>query len=246
MALELVPLTKQQHAKTKLLPNPGFKHVKDEHIAPVLVQEFSRASSEFPIVFVKRNEEELQPVVILGLKPGENLYTDGQRWTGLYIPASVTHHPFALVPSSQNEDELMVAILQGSDLLSEEEGQPLFDDKGEATELLERRKDAMLQQFEMANVTRAFTKTIQELDLFEAQSLNLELNGEKVTINGLHMVNEKKLMDLPAKKVEDLNKRGLLGPIYAHLSSLHQIHRVATKRAELKPAEAPQTEAAEA
>ncbi|GLS84051.1 SapC family protein [Paraferrimonas haliotis] len=243
MALELVPLTSTKHANLKLLPNPGFSHVKKEHIAPILVQEFARAATEYPIVFVKRGDSEaLQPVVILGLKPGENLYCGDGIWEGLYIPASITHHPLALVPSSQNPDEMLVAILEGSTLTSEEEGEALFED-GKATEFLEKRKTAMQSQFEMANITAAFTKTLQDLDLFDQRSLNLELNGEKITINGLYMIDEQKLMALPAKKAEDLNKRGMLAAAYAHLSSLHQVHRMAKRRADI---EAKKTEAASA
>ena len=64
--------------------------------------------------------------------------------------------------------------------------------------------------------------------LLTLKSLNLNLGGEeKLALNGLYVIDEKKLENLPDAEFNELRSKGLLPIIYAHLSSMHQIARLA-------------------
>ncbi|NMP17796.1 SapC family protein [Thalassotalea sp. Y01] len=228
------PLNKNVHGKTKIKNQTNFPHVSGQHLAPVVVQEFSRAGAEFPVVFVKNSESgEFQPVALFGVKPGENLYTAEENWQGTYVPAALTHFPLALVPESQESDKFMVVIATENSVVNEDEGNALFQDNGEETEYLARRKQALGKFFENSHITKAFTKELVDRELLIPQNLDIQANGEKIQINGLYIVDEKKLNELSDEEFLTLRKRGMIGPIYAHLNSVNQIHRLVKKKVSL-------------
>ncbi|WOH37760.1 SapC family protein [Thalassotalea fonticola] len=228
------PLNKTAHAKTKVKAQKNFLHVSSQHMAPVVVHEFSRASAEFPVVFVKNSESEsFQPVALFGVKPGENLYTVTESWEGTYAPASVTNFPLALVPETKDANNFMVVIATDNAVVNEDEGNALFEDNGDESEYLTRRKEALGKYFEHAQITQAFTKELVERDLLTQQNLELTLGSEKIQINGLYLVDEKKLNELSDEDYTALRKRGFLAPIYAHLNSMHQLHRLVKKKVTL-------------
>ncbi|WP_394172505.1 SapC family protein [Thalassotalea litorea] len=227
------PLNKNVHGNTKIKAQKNFKQVESQHLVPLVVHEFSRASAEFPVVFVKNSENgTFQPVALFGLKPGENLYTASESWGGTYVPACITHFPMALVPESKDSDNYMVIIATDNDVVNEEEGQSLFEENGDETEYLAKRKEAMASYLEHAHITRMFTKELADKDLLVQQNLEIDLNGEKIAINGLYLVNEKKLNELSDEEYLELRKRGFMSPIFAHLNSMHQVHRLVQKKAQ--------------
>ncbi|WP_371377213.1 SapC family protein [Thalassotalea aquiviva] len=232
MSQNVQPLNKSAHANLKIKPQANFAHVASQHLAPVVVQEFARAAAEFPVVFVKNSENDtFQPVALFGVKPGENLYTATARWEGVYAPAAVTHFPLSLVPESKDSNKFMVVIATETSVVNEEEGNSLFDENGEETEYLTRRKEGLGLYFEHAQMTKAFTKELADKELLVGQNIEIDINGEKIQINGIFHVDEKKLNELSDEEYLSLRKRGFLGPIYAHLNSMHQVHRLVQKKA---------------
>ncbi|TRX55674.1 SapC family protein [Thalassomonas sp. M1454] len=228
------PLNKTAHANTKIKALKNFEHAAGQHLAPVVVHEFSRAAAEFPVVFVKNAETGVyQAVALFGVKPGENLYTATEKWEGTYAPASVTQFPLALVPESAENDKFMVVIATETAVVNEEEGNALFDENGEETEYLAKRKEALGTYYEHAHITRAFTKELADKDLLVQQNLDINVGEEKIGINGIYLVDEKKLNELSDEDYLALRKRGFLAPIYAHLNSMHQMHRLIQKKAAL-------------
>ncbi|WP_371186125.1 SapC family protein [Thalassotalea maritima] len=228
------PLSKNVHGQIKLKNPQNFSYVSGQHLAPVVVQEFARAASEFPIVFVKNTETgDFQVVALFGVKPGENLYTQTEKWDGSYVPAALTHYPLALVPESKDSDKLIIVIATENDMVNEDEGEALFQESGEETEYLARRKQALGKYFENSQMTRMFVKELAERELLMEQNLEIKAKDEKIQLSGIYVVNEKKLAELSDEDFLDMRKRGMLAPIYSHLNSLHQINRLAQKKASL-------------
>ncbi len=216
------------HGHLKIKPTNTFDHVNTQQVLPLIVHELSTAAAEMPVVFVKNTETgEFQPVGVMGFKPSENLFYHKEKWRGTYVPAYATHHPFALVPSSQNENQLQIAITEESVLVSETEGDAMFDEQGNETEYLAKRKKALGSYYENMHITKAFTQALVDNLLLVEQSLSIDFNGEKITINGLYLVNEKKLNALSDDVFLFLRKKGFLAPIYSHMGSLHQLKQLA-------------------
>lgn len=226
----LAPLSFDKHSQIKIKTDQPYLHAKDQQVMPVIVHEFSRAAAEMPIVFVKNADTgEFQPVALLGLKAGENVfYSEGdKKWLANYVPALISHHPFALMPTENDASQLQVILKEDSYLLSEQEGEALFDQLGDETEYMKKRKNALGNYYENTQITKAFVNLLAEKSLLVKQQLTLTLNGENFTIDGLYLVDEKALNKLSNKNFLELRQQGYLAPIYNHLSSLHQLTRLA-------------------
>ena len=57
MFRKLVPVNKEQHKDLKIRAIEGFGYAKDFHIASLMVHEFARAASVYPIVFIEDKEK---------------------------------------------------------------------------------------------------------------------------------------------------------------------------------------------
>lgn len=235
MAAPMKALNSTEHSKVKIKNELNLEGTKNQQVLPLLVHEFGKAGSAMPVIFIRPNKDEkgVQPAALLGLKPDENLFFSEGKWVGEYLPAVVTHHPFAMLPTKGDENRLQMLIQEESSLVSETEGEALFDGE-EQTEYLKKRMEALSNYFNSMQVTREFCNFISEKELLIEQTLTVEINGEKVQLNGLLLVDEKKLSELPDEDFLELRKRGYLAPIFAHLSSLHH----ANKLAKLKASEA--------
>jgi len=230
----LAPLSFDKHQHIKILTDQAFQHAKNQQVVPVIVHEFARAGAEMPIVFVKNSETgEFQPVALLGLKAGENVfYAEGdKKWLATYIPELISQHPFALMPTENDASQLQVILKEDSYLVSSEQGEALFDQFGDETEYMKKRKNALGHYYENTQITKAFVNTLNEKSLLIQQQLTLTLNGENFTLDGVYLVDEKALNNLPDNDFLELRQRGYLAPIYNHLSSLHQLSRIAALKA---------------
>ncbi|WP_394226450.1 SapC family protein [Pseudoalteromonas spongiae] len=227
------PLHNVEHKDVKIKNGFNTDLVKDQHLVPVVAHEFARVANEYPIVFVKNNESgEFQPVAMLGLEPGENLFIKDGKWQGAYLPHALTRYPLVLSKNPENEDQLFVGINESSDLVNKEEGNALFDEKGEETDYLKRRKEGLIAFVEFSQVTAAFTKFLADKELLIPQTLTLEIKGEKRDINGIYLIDEKKLNEMADDEFLELRKRGYLPPIYSFLTSMPQVNRLARLKAE--------------
>ncbi|MBV7315433.1 SapC family protein [Shewanella sp. NIFS-20-20] len=208
-----------------------LSHLQDQHIVPVTLHEFPRVAVEFPIVFVKNTETgEFQAVAMLGLKPGQNLYVNDGRWTGLYQPHVVRDYPLGLVLNPEVKDKVWIGIRDSSPSVNDNEGEALFNGDQE-TEFLATRKQALIEHFQQDQVTKTLLNKLAELELLESQTLNVDIKGEKRNINGLYLISEPKLSALSEEQFSELRRLGLIGPIYSHLTSLNQIQRLARTEA---------------
>jgi len=231
MASPIKALNAKAHGNVKIKTGLNLESTANQQILPLIVHEFAKAGSAMPVIFIKPNtdSDEYQPAGLLGLKPEENLFYNDGKWVGDYLPAVVTHHPFAMVPTPGDENRLQMLINENSPQYNEEEGDALFEGEKE-TEYLNKRMESLANYFNSMHMTREFTKVLAEKELLIEQTLSVDINGEKVQLNGLFLVDEKKLNEMADEEYLDLRKRGFLAPIYAHLGSLHQVNRLAKIR----------------
>ena len=230
---KIVPLNSSAHAKLRVKGLADLQASAGQQIVPLVVHEFPQAGNDSPVVFVKNAEnDQFQAVQLLGLAEGENLMVDGDRWNGGYIPFVLRGAPFRLLKTSPEADQVTVGIDEESTLVSEEEGEALFNEDGSATDYLKQRTDDLQRFVQHGQVTQAFVARLVELELLVPQELNLELAGKKTNISGIYLVSEQKLRELDDETVLDLNKRGFLLAIHAHLMSLGQARRLARLKLE--------------
>lgn len=239
MTRKIAPLNPTQHGKLKLRPSPLFAHLKTEQLVPIVVSEMTRIAGDFPFVFVKdaRNDR-LLPVAVMGFFPGENLYCGSDDWDISYAPMALQIYPFSLASDPANPERAALCIDENSELLGEE-GEALFDEKGEQTEFLKARGQLTVQMVEQTELTRHFVDYISKKELLMPQTLQFRFEGgEPHQVNNVYIVNEERLKALPAEDVHELMQRGALPLLYAQLMSMQQMNKLGRRRQKLRAAQA--------
>jgi len=224
-----VALNREVHKNSKIAPSNDFKFSAKTNSIVLTSIEFIEAAKEYPIVFAKVADETMVPVALLSLRNDENLYVNNEgKWDARYIPAFVRRYPFVL--AENNGKQFTVCIDEAFPGLNEKDGQALFDEKGENTPFLQSALDFMNNYQTQFKLTEDFVKQLKDLDLLIEISAKAELaGGENYLLGGLMIVDEQKLLKLPAKKATELFQSGRLGWIYAHLMSLSNMSRLLDK-----------------
>jgi len=235
MFKKITPITKERHLNKKVKSVDNFDFIKDVHIASIMVHEFSRASSVYPIVFLEDSaQDEFKPVVLTGLEAGENLFIDGKKWNASYIPAIVRRYPFALAKTEDSE-RYTICIDEDSDFVNEEKGQNLFNENGEAGEVIEKVKQYLTELQQMEQFTSEFSAYMSKNNMFTPLNMKVRVGNEVKNISGAYVINEERFNSLSDEKFLELRGKKYIPVIYAHLSSLAQIERlVAFKDAQNK------------
>ena len=229
---DLMPLNSKDHANYKSRSLDSAPWLSKAHAIPLTVEEFVQAQRNFPIVF--STGEAPLPLALMGLNEGVNTFVDenGKVTDPVYIPAYIRRYPFMLAKLQRDSDQLSLCFDPTSDAVGEfDEGRPLFEN-GEAAEATKQILD-FCQNFEgAAQRTQAFIAQLIENDLLMDGEVSIQADGndKPFLYRGFKMVDQDKVRELPAAKVEEFNKNGLMMLIHAHLFSLDNMRTVFSRQ----------------
>jgi hypothetical protein len=229
-----------KHRHLKLAPLSDHSMAASMHASFLAAAEFTAAARDFVIVFVNDAVEgrmQVEPIVLLGVTAGENLYLDGTRWDARYVPAYIRRYPFWLTQAPGIEDPV-VMIDQGWPGFSEGEGDPLYAGDNQPAPRLAAAME-FITQFEVeAARTLQFCQRLSALGLLRTMTANLTLpGGQSLALDGLMTVDDAKLQALPDAQVIELHRNGMLGLLHAHLLSLANLQALVERKARrLQPA----------
>ncbi len=222
---ELTPLSSNDHAKAKLIPQQLPEDRRNIHAVPLTVDEFVMAQRNYPIVFSVG--ENPVPLALMGLNEGVNLFIEdsGLFEENVYVPAYIRRWPFILARLRPDAEELSLCFDPTSGSVSEEgEGEALFTD-GQPSETT-KAVLGFCEQFEQAGArTGAFIRELREHGLLIDGEVSVQPEGmpQPFVYRGFQMVSEEKLRELRGDVLRKMNQSGLLPLIYAHLFSLSLI-----------------------
>lgn len=227
-----VPLDRDIHGAARMCQiEDGLGFARASHFVPAVTDEFGHGARELPIVFVPAPGRPAA-VFLAGIRPGENLFVDGNRWDGVYMPAYVRRYPFILGEVPGRDPVVCIDdSYPGFDAKGARDGVALFDDKGEPSPFLRQAIDLATNYFAAAKKTEAFVDALTRHGLFRDISAEFKIAGEQVALHGLLAVDEAKLAALPDAVVVELYRAGHLAAIWAHLHSLGNLDRLATRAA---------------
>ncbi|MGJ8670503.1 MAG: SapC family protein [Oceanococcus sp.] len=218
---QIVPLSSESHADIRLDRNPDFSFAAQTNALPLTCAEFQTAMGHYPIGFAGTGDK-LHAVAIVGLGSNENLFVDHQkRWQAdCYLPAYVRRYPF-LSAKSDVADELALCFDPSAGVLSTEQGERLFDEGLNKTPQLDHIVNFVQSYEQELIVTKQFVQRLTELDLLMDAGANITFkSGAKHQLNGLRIVDRKKLLELTPDLCRELVHNGYLERIYQHLGSL--------------------------
>jgi SapC len=236
-----IALDRVQHRTQRLnAPTVRFDRTAGMNSLFVAAVEFIDAARDYPIVFIEAGQgddgqREVAPVAVLGLTQGENLMLNADgSWAARYVPALLRGYPLGL---ARTDAQNYVVVIDGkAEALSATSGEPLFNDQGEPTPMLEERRKFLEQLENEAQRTRLFGRNLQELDLLQPMRFDATLpDGNQLSVEGFFTVDEKKFGELATDKLSQLHKSGVLALIHAHLSSLGLMRGLVERRAARAP-----------
>jgi hypothetical protein len=231
----VVPLDRELHKKLHLRTDLStVDKIKELNSLFVTTVEFSEACKEFPIVFVRVGEapkdgskQAVAPLVVLGLKPGHNLFIKDGVWTADYAPAYVRRYPF-MMAHIDDQGNMALCIDDQWAGFSETEGSALFGEDGQATEFLVNAKNFVESYERETERTRAACHELAQLGIL--QDMRFESSdeaGHKVDVDGFMTIDEKKLAELDDATVVRLHRNGLLALLEMHRISLGNMAKLA-------------------
>ena len=227
MFKKIVPITEKAHKNLKVKPIDNFDFVDNIHLASVMVHEFSRAASTYPIVFLEdKANDQFRPVVMLGLEEGENLFVEDGKWKASYIPAIIRRYPFALTKAGE-DNRFVICIDEESEFVNNNgEGEAIFNEDGSGTEVIDRVKKYLTELQQMEIFTEEFCKTMKNENMFTPLNMKVRVGNEIKNVGGAYVINEERFNSLSDEKYLEFRKKQYNPIIYSHLSSLAQIERL--------------------
>lgn len=223
----VTPLDREQHREMRApAAADRLNFAASSHLIPCVVDEFATGGLEMPILFVP-TVDGATAVFLTGCEPGKSilLRQDGS-WATRYIPAYLRRFPFIL----GDVDEKQSVMCVDAGRLQTEEGEALFNEKGENTAFLNQTIDLVNQYAASSRVTDAFVQTLFDLKLLNAVTIDFQnVNGKAVSLHGLLAVDDVALANLSDETFLELRKKNYLPLIYVHRSSLNNIQTLANR-----------------
>jgi hypothetical protein len=223
-------LSKEAHGRLGVNPAPTrFGFASTAHVCPLTVPEFGPAALTYPVIFVG---EEYNPVVVMGLVEGQNLFASPELGfeVDAYIPCYIRRYPFVLAAAenapASDANRMLVGIDRAYEYIGENAQFPFFVN-GEPSDYTKNCIQFCNDFDTQVRTTQNFVAMLRQMDLFEVRSAAFSPQnpdgspaGEPQKIADFFAVSEAKLNALPADKLAELRANGALQQIYAHLNSL--------------------------
>ncbi len=215
----------------------GYGFTEQSVSVPVSVSEFSAAGRDYPIVFAANNAA---PIVLLGLKDKNLSIADGQWDEALYIPAYIRRYPFGAVRVDETSEPVMMIdaaserVVQADAQSPSDEGMALFDDR-QPSDFLKKMLSFCEQFHNDAMRTLAFSEALKEADLLVDRRADVTLpnEGGKLGVAGFQVIDPERFSNLDDARVLDWHRKGWLGLIHLHLTSLERFQSLMRRQSRL-------------
>ena len=214
-----VQLDNNTHRDLRVVTTRGAAWGDDQMTSPVFVSEFRNVQAYYPIVFQPAdNGPGMQPVALLGLRFGENLFLDAHGWDAAYVPLAFERGPFMI---GRAGEQLMIHVDMDSPRIGRGEGEAAFLPHGATTEYLERVNTVLAAIHHGVETMPAFVAALLRHELLESFVLDIAAaDGSQNRLAGFHTIHEERLARLDASAVAELHAAGHLAAIYMVLASI--------------------------
>ena len=223
--VNVVPVDRERHGSKGWRRLPGFGFVADDIVVPLSGSEFPQALPAMPIGFVEQAGT-YAPVGLVAVKKGSNVFVGpGGQWLGNYVPFALRSYPFSLI-HQEGSDQKLLAVDEDSGLVVDEQGEGVekfFEADGSPSSTIKSLTEYLHILDRDQAMTQRAVSALAEANLIEPWPLTVPIGDDKVTINGLHRVNEPALQALDDAAFLKLRKAGSLAVAYGQLLSMAQV-----------------------
>ncbi|MGM9484788.1 SapC family protein [Roseateles sp. NT4] len=213
------------HKDLRVVTERGARWGDNVMSAPVIPEEFRKLQAHYPIVFQPDGCGSFQPIVLFGLKQGENLFLTEDGWTADYLPLSMQRMPFSIGIAG---DELRMMVDMASPRIGgEADGVAVFMPHGGSTEFVEHANSVLCTLHEGLERMPSFVQALTTHGLLEPFTLEVERpDGSFGKLSGLSMIHEERLAALDAQTVGLLHQADFLYYIYMAIASMSNLSKL--------------------
>ena len=217
--MNIVQLDNNTHRDLRVITTRGAAWGDDQMSSPVFLSEFRSAQAYYPIVLQQADDAgTLQPMALMGLRSGENLFLDARGWDAHYIPLMIERGPFMI---GRAGEELMVHVDMDNPRIGHGEGVPVFQPHGMPTEFLERINSVLLTLHNGVEALPEFIAALRRHDLVESFVMDVDAaDGSTNRLVGFSTIAEERLAALDGAALAELHAAGYLSAIYMMVASL--------------------------
>lgn len=200
-------------------PPDDLSLAADKALIPLHAGELAKAATSMPIALFKEDRE-WRLVGVCGTDSHHNLFVKDDKWLGHYRPEWLSTYPFEIVTVGEKG---LVTFDRDSGLLGAEEGEPFFDEQGQMSEAVSARVEVLKKSHRHYQATQKALTALAKAKVITPwpEALRKQLG---LSLDGLHMIDEKALAQLDDETFLALRKAQALPIAYALNLSLPQTH----------------------
>jgi SapC len=228
--MRLVELSRSEHAGLRIRADLVEASAARQHLIPIVVSEFRKAATQYPIVFAKHPETgRFAPYVLSGLGLEENLFWTGTELDVAYVPLNVRRQPF-YVGTSEASDAPATNVLcidMESPCLDGSGEKRLVNADGSDSSYLQEILCILGELVAGKQMTEQFLAMLLALDLLAPILLDIVLDdGTPLQVQGLYGLDEDKFRQLDEQEIARLWRSGYLDLVYTVLIANGQIFKL--------------------
>jgi SapC len=228
--MRLVELSRSEHAELRIRAGAAEASAARQHLIPIVVSEFRKAATQYPIVFAKHPETgRFAPHALTGLGVGENLFWSGTELEVTYVPLNVRRQPFyvGVNDSAATAATNVLCIDLDNSCLDASGEQRIVDADGHDSAYLQGVLAILGELVAGQAPTELFVATALSFDLLTPILLDIVLaDGTPLQIEGLYGLDEDRFRQLTERDVARVWQTGHLELIYTVLIAAGQIFRL--------------------
>jgi hypothetical protein len=235
--MRLVELSRREHGGLRIRDDLVEATAASQHLIPVVVSEFRKAATQYPIVFAKNPETgRFNSYVLTGLGVKENLFWSGTELDVTYVPLNVRRQPFYVgmndAPGGADGGGANVLCIDlDSACLGPSGKETLLNPDGTDSAYLKRILSILNELVAGKAATEEFIATLLSLRLLAPVLLDISLDdGTPLTLTGLYSIDEEKFRELDERDIAQLWKAGHLDLIYSVLLGGGQMFKLIRMR----------------
>jgi hypothetical protein len=227
--MRLVELSRSEHAGLRIRADLVAASAAGQHLIPIVVSEFRKAATQYPIVFAKNPETgRFAPYVLNGLGVEENLFWSGTELDVAYVPLNVRRQPFYVGTSDAPDTATNVLCIDlDSPCLDGSGTKTIVNPDGSDSSYLDGVLSILGELVAGKKTTEKFIACLLSLDLLAPIRLDIVLDdGTPLQVQGLYGLDEEKFRQLDAGEISSLWQTGYLELVYAVLIASGQIFKL--------------------
>ncbi len=190
--MNLVQLTRKDHAGLRLDPARALSAAASVHLVPLVAGEIRKVASQFPVFLAKNAETgQFYPAALLGLEPQENLFWDGTTFDADHVPLNLLRLPFFV---GSGDLEGAVCIDETSAAIVPDGPVGIVEADGSDSAYLQSVQAILGQLVAEQAATAALVDRVTEHRLLTEVKLDVAFHdGGAATLSGLYGIDERAL-----------------------------------------------------